>query len=73
MTTYRIVCKLLSSDSNHIQTVGITDDPSKDKATDSASPKKIIRVMIPRYFFSINVLIHYLLCFKPRLIIHLVY
>ncbi len=41
MTTYRIVCKLLSSDNNHIQTVGITDDPSKDRATDSATPRKI--------------------------------
>ena len=41
MTTYRIVCKLLSSDNSHIQTVGITDNSSSDKATDSATPKKI--------------------------------
>jgi len=41
MTRYRIVCKLLSNDGSRIEKVGITDDPSKDTANDSATPQKI--------------------------------
>lgn len=41
MATYRIVCKILSSDENHIQKAGLTDDTSSDRATSSATPKDI--------------------------------
>jgi len=41
MTTYRIVCKVLATGGGHIEKVGITDKQSGDRATDSATPKKI--------------------------------
>ena len=41
MTTYRIVCKVLNTDENHIEKVGLTDDQSNDKANSSATPKAI--------------------------------
>ncbi len=41
MTMYRIVCKVLATGDDHIEKVGITDEQSGDKATDSATPKKI--------------------------------
>ena len=39
LTTYRIVCKVLNG--NHIQTVGLTDNASSDRATTSGTPKQI--------------------------------
>ena len=41
MTTYKVVCKILSSDGERIQTVGLTDDTLTDIATSSATPKEI--------------------------------
>ena len=40
MTDYRIVCKTLSSDNNHIEKLGLSDS-SSDKANSSATPKEI--------------------------------
>ena len=45
MTTYRIVCKVLSRNGDHIEKVGLTDDQSSDKATSSATPKAINNII----------------------------
>ena len=41
MSTYRIVCRLISNDQSHIEEVGLTDDMSKDTANFRKTPSQI--------------------------------